>query len=148
MYRSIVFITPKFGGASAFPSTYLSTPLDLESTNGNHTTAKYTQIKKLCWNTQANSGGEGERGGRDPISAEELQYVISQTKSRSTPSPNDQTPYVVLKHCPSLSAIRLNLHNACWSSASVPAAWKRGVVRLIPKLQLRKTQKTPATSDQ
>lgn len=79
----------------------------------------------------------------DPISAEELQYVISQTKSRSTPSPHDQIPYIVLKHCPSFSAVLLDLYNACWSSASVPAAWKRGVVRLIPKTSAEENPENP-----
>ena len=69
----------------------------------------------------------------DSISIEELQRVISQTKSSSTPSPRDQIPYVVLKRCPALSAALINLYNACWTSASVPTAWKKGVVRLIPK---------------
>ena len=69
----------------------------------------------------------------DPITTQELKRVISQTKSSSTPSPRDQIPYTVLKHCSSLLAALLDLYNACWSSASVPAAWKKGVVRLIPK---------------
>ena len=33
----------------------------------------------------------------DPITTQELQRVISQTKSSSTPSPQDQIPYAVLK---------------------------------------------------
>ena len=69
----------------------------------------------------------------DPITTQELKRVISQTKSSSTPRPRDQIPYTVLKRCPSLSAALVDLYNACWSSASVPAAWKKGILRLIPK---------------
>ena len=70
----------------------------------------------------------------DPISTEELQQVLHRAKSGSTPSPRDRIPYTILKRCPSLSVALADIYNACWSSASVPEAWKVGVIRLIPKV--------------
>ena len=67
------------------------------------------------------------------ISIDEIQQAISNNKLWSTPSPRDQVPYMVLKRCPSLTAALLDLFNACWSSRLVPAAWKVGVIRLIPQ---------------
>ena len=40
---------------------------------------------------------------------------------------------MTLKCCPSLAAALLDLYNACRSSSSVPASWRMGVIRLIPK---------------
>ena len=69
----------------------------------------------------------------NPILHKEVQQAIVNSRSNSTPSPRDQISYAILKHCPSLTAVLLDLYNACWSSGSVPAAWKVGVIRLIPK---------------
>ena len=67
------------------------------------------------------------------ISIDEIQQAISNSKLWSTLSPWDQVRYTILKRCPSLAAALLDLFNACWSSGSVPAAWKVGVIRLIHK---------------
>ena len=69
----------------------------------------------------------------EPISLEEIVGVIRRTKAKSSPSPNDWVSYQVLKHCPSLVTALLDLYNSCWSSGVMPAAWKQGVIRLIPK---------------
>ena len=37
------------------------------------------------------------------------------------------------KKCPALMQALVDLHNACWESQTVPAAWKQGVICLIPK---------------
>ena len=78
------------------------------------------------------------------ISNEEIQQAISNSKSQSTPSPRDQVPYMILKRCPSLAAALLDLYNACWSSGSVPAAWKVGVIRLIPKSSAEEEPRNPS----
>ena len=69
----------------------------------------------------------------DPISLEEVVGVIRHTKAKSSPSPNDRVSYQVLKRCPSLVTALLDLYNTCWSSGVIPAAWRQGVIRLIPK---------------
>ena len=66
------------------------------------------------------------------ISIDEIQQAISNSKLWSTPSPRNQVPYMFLKRCP-VAATLLDLFNACWSSGSVPGAWKVGVIQLIPK---------------
>ena len=69
----------------------------------------------------------------DPFTEEEVTSVISGLKSSSTPSPADQIPYVVFKRCPSLLPALLHLFNCCWTTQSVPAAWKIGIIHLLGK---------------
>ena len=68
-----------------------------------------------------------------PFTLAELVATIKTCRGRSSPSPLDQTPYLVFKHCPSLVPALLDLFNACWKLHAVPSAWKKGVIRLIPK---------------
>lgn len=67
------------------------------------------------------------------ISEEEISHVIRCSKSGSSASPLDGIGYKILKRCPSLLPALLDLFDTCWSTASVPQAWKQAVVRLIPK---------------
>ena len=69
----------------------------------------------------------------EPISKEELQSVIAKSRSQSSPSPLHQIPYVVFKHCPSLTLAQLDLFNRCWHDRTIPCGWKQGVIHLIPK---------------
>ena len=69
----------------------------------------------------------------DAIAPEEIEWVIKNTKSKSSPSPIDRIPYHILKRCRSLVTALHNLYNTCWNLGTVPAAWKQGVIRLIPK---------------
>ena len=69
----------------------------------------------------------------DPISVEEISLVIKRAKSKSASSPLDRVSYHILKRCPSLLPALCDLYNACWSSGSVPPAWKQAVIHLIPK---------------
>ena len=78
------------------------------------------------------------------ISREEIQDVLNKSKSRSTPNPQDQIPYTVLKNCPSLMVALMDLYNACWSSSSIPTAWNSGVIRLIPKASAAGNAGTPS----
>ena len=80
----------------------------------------------------------------DEISVDEITYVIKRTKSRSSASPLDGISYKILKKCPSLISALFNLYNACWSSATIPQAWKQGVVRLIPKSSASTCPSDPA----
>ena len=79
------------------------------------------------------------------ISNEEIQQAISNSMSRSTLSPRDQVLYMILKCCPSLAAALLDLYNACWSSSSVPAAWKVRVIQLIPKSSAVEEPRNPSS---
>ena len=80
----------------------------------------------------------------DAITMEELQSVITRSRVKSTPSPHDQIPYSVLKHCPSLMPALLDLY-ACWSLEIVPDGWKKGVVKLIPKKEAAEHLEQPSS---
>ena len=79
----------------------------------------------------------------DSISPEEIQAVITKSRGRSSPSPLDQVPYLVFKHCPSLTTALVDLFNSCWQEGVVPRGWKQGVIRLIPKASAKEAPDTP-----
>ena len=68
-----------------------------------------------------------------PFTVEEVKGVISSLKSSSAPSPADQTPYSVIKRCPSLLPALLHMYNCCWTTQAIPTAWKVGIVHLLGK---------------
>ena len=68
-----------------------------------------------------------------PFTEEEVSAVISGLKSLSAPSPANQTPYTVIKRCPSLLPALLHLYNCCWTTQAIPTAWKVGIVHLLGK---------------
>ena len=63
----------------------------------------------------------------------EMTGVISSLKSSSAFSPADQIPHVVFKRCPSLLPSLLYFFNCCWTTQSVPATWKIGIIYLLGK---------------
>ena len=70
----------------------------------------------------------------DEISVAEISLAIKRSKSQSSASPLDGISYLILKKFPSLVPALFHLFNSCWSTATVPKAWKQAVVRLIPKV--------------
>ena len=69
-----------------------------------------------------------------PFTDEEIGSVISQLKSSSAPSPVDQIPYTIFMKCPSLLPALVHMYNCCWTTQTVPSAWKVGtVVHLLGK---------------
>ena len=68
-----------------------------------------------------------------PITPEEMVNVIKKTKHSSAPSPFDRVGYTIFKKCPALIPALLDLFNACWSQAFIPAQWKTAAVKLIAK---------------
>ena len=79
----------------------------------------------------------------DPISQREVEEIIKQSKSSSSPSPLDHVSYKVLKHCPSLMPALLDLYNCCWETGYVPQAWRDGVIHLIPKAAAKENPTEP-----
>ena len=75
---------------------------------------------------------------------EEIDAVISRTRSNSSPSPLDQVPYSVLKHCPSLMPALLHLYNTCWSNQVAPQAWKVGTIQLLGKSKAEQNPNQPS----
>ena len=80
----------------------------------------------------------------DEISTNEIMHVIQNTKSRSSASLLDGISYKIRKKCPSLVPALCHIYNLCWESASVPQAWKKAVVRLIPKSSASACPSDPA----
>ena len=78
------------------------------------------------------------------FTAEEIESVIGKSKSASSPSPVDQIPYTVLKKCPSLMPALLHLFNHCWSTQTVPKAWKVGVIHLLGKKKAEEDPSQPS----
>ena len=64
---------------------------------------------------------------------EEVRGVISSLKSSSAPSPADQIPYAIIKRCHSLLPALLHMYNRCWTTQTIPSAWKVGIVHLLSK---------------
>ena len=66
---------------------------------------------------------------------ERKRYSRSSRSAKQSPAPALWTrcPYCVFKNCPSLLPALLRIFITCWSSASVPAQWKVGVLRLLGK---------------
>ena len=79
-----------------------------------------------------------------PEKVEEVEAVISRTRSDSTPSPLDQVPYTVLKRCPSLMPTLLHLYNTCWSNQVAPQAWKVGTIQLFGKSKAEEDPSQPS----
>ena len=71
----------------------------------------------------------------DNITQSEVEMTVKQSRNKASPSPVDQTGYIVFKKCPALLPALLDLFQACWSEKSVPSMWSFGVMKLIPKLQ-------------
>ena len=78
------------------------------------------------------------------FTAEEVESVIGKSRSASSPSPVDQIPYTVLKKCPSLMPALLHLFNHCWSTQTVPKAWKVGVIHLLGKKKAEEDPSQPS----
>ena len=68
-----------------------------------------------------------------PFTPEEVVKVIKKTNHSSAPSPFDRVGYTIFKKCPALIPALLDLFNACWSQAFIPAQWKTAAVKLIAK---------------
>ena len=64
---------------------------------------------------------------------QEIKHTIKKSKSKSSACQLDQISYKILNKCPFLIPALSDLYNTCWSSATVPRAWKQAVIRLIPK---------------
>ena len=79
-----------------------------------------------------------------PISVLEIQAKIKCSRTSSAPSPLDGISYVILKKCPSILPVLMDLYNCCWTSCSIPQLWKTGIVRLIPKVGAAKTPEDPS----
>ena len=79
-----------------------------------------------------------------PISVLEIQAKIKCSRTSSAPSPIDGISYVILKKCPSILPVLMDLYNCCWTSCSIPQLWKTGIVRLIPKVGAAKTPEDPS----
>ena len=69
----------------------------------------------------------------DDISVDEIACAVKKSRSKSSPSPVDGIPYLVFKKCPALLVALHNIFNLCWTSSTVPSAWKLAAVRLIAK---------------
>ena len=78
------------------------------------------------------------------IRQDELERVIRKVRVKSAPSPLDQVPYKVIRHCPSLQPALLHLFNLCWLEQKVPSSWKKAVIRLIPKQAAEEDSTNPA----
>ena len=79
-----------------------------------------------------------------PFNFEEIEAVISRTRSNSSPSPLDQVPYTVLKHCPSLMPALLHLYNTCWANQVTPAEWKVETIQLLGKSKAEQDPSQPS----
>ena len=79
-----------------------------------------------------------------PFSFEEIEAVISRSHSNSSPSPLDQVPYTVLKHCPSLIHALLHLYNTRWTNQVTPAVWKVGTIQLLGKSKAEQDPSQPS----
>ena len=68
-----------------------------------------------------------------PFTKEEIGSVISRLNSSSALSPVDQIPYTIFQRCPSLLPALVYMYNCCWTTQTVPCAWKVGIVHLLGK---------------
>ena len=80
----------------------------------------------------------------DEITLEEIDAVIKRSKATSTPSPLDQIPYSVFKHCPSLKHALHAIFNKCWSTATIPQKWKQGCLKLLGKKSAEDDPNSPS----
>ena len=80
----------------------------------------------------------------DLIVPEEVRIVIKRSKSASSPSPFDQIPYQIFKRCPSLVPALVDLFNCCWTTATIPSAWKTAAIKLIGKSAATEDATTPS----
>ena len=123
-------VTPEFlkeEAFSFFSDTYSSTPKEFE---------------KLDWMLAPRPPDvEFEV---DLIIAEKVRAVIKCSKSASSPSPFDQIPYQILKKCPSLDPALVDLFNHCWTTATIPSAWKTAAIKLIGKSSATEDATTPS----
>lgn len=79
-----------------------------------------------------------------PIQDSEIRAVIRKAKANSSPSPFDRVSYAIFKHCPSLLVALADLYNTCWSSSSVPRAWKTAAIKLIAKSSAKDDPSQPS----
>lgn len=79
-----------------------------------------------------------------PIEDHEIRRVIKKSKSKSSPSPFDRVSYAILKNCPSLLKALADLYNACWSTSTVPRAWKTAAIKLIAKSSAKDNPSQPS----
>lgn len=79
----------------------------------------------------------------DDISVDEIGCAVKKSRSKSSPSPVDGIPYLVFKKCPALLVALHNIFNLCWTSSTVPSAWKLAAVRLIAKPSAKSDSSSP-----
>ena len=83
----------------------------------------------------------------EPVSAAEIQFAITKSRTRSSPSQIDRIPYLILKRCPSLAPVLIDLFNCCWCDGVIPSGWKKkGVIHLIPKASAVEKPQDPSNS--
>ena len=123
-------MTPEFSKEEAFrffSDTYSSSPKEFE---------------KPDW--MPASRPPDEEFEVDLIVPEEVRAVIKCSKSASSPSPFDQIPYQIFKKCPSLDPVLVDLFNCCWTTATIPSAWKTAAIKLIGKSSATEDATTPS----
>lgn len=68
-----------------------------------------------------------------PFMMDEIILCIKKSRPKSKPCPFDEVSYYILKKSPSLLPALLHLYNKAWLSLSIPEAWQRAAISLIPK---------------
>ena len=81
----------------------------------------------------ANCSPPQQNFNEEPISAAEIQFAITKSRTCSSPSPIDRIPYLIFKCCPSLALALTDLFDCCCRDGVLPSGWKKGVIHLIPK---------------
>ena len=125
-------ISPQFGEDEAlryFQSVYQSTPKSFETPQ---------------WMPPSKPPPEEFEFDTEPISMEEIERAIKNSRSSSSPSPLDQIPYVIFKKCPALSLALHSLFNGCWSSSTIPTCWKTATIKLLGKSSAKDDPTSPA----
>ena len=125
-------VTPEFSKEEAFrffSDTYRSTPKEFE---------------KPDWIPAPRPSKVEFEVDLHVILPEEVRIVIKRSKSASSPSPFDQIPYQIFKRCPSLVPALVDLFNCCWTTATIPPAWKTAAIKLIGKSAATEDASTPS----
>lgn len=79
-----------------------------------------------------------------PMQDSEIRAIIRKAKAKSSPSQFDRVSYAIFKRCPSLLVALTDLYNTCWSSSSVPRAWKAAAIKLIAKSSAKDDPSQPS----
>ena len=67
------------------------------------------------------------------ITKNEIVNKLKKARNSSSPSPQDQVSYYILKRCPAIVPALVDLFNCCWALGSVPTSWKSATIKLIAK---------------